>query len=579
MHYAFRKLYRRLMALLLCLVLVLACVPVAFAAEGICGDDLTWTFDGSTLTITGSGPMDNYSEDSPAPWYSFSSQILRLSLPDGITRIGKWAFADCGNLAAVTIPSTVEAIDDSAFRRCTSLAMLTLNEGLLTIGQCAFEQCTSLVDLRLPNSLFSLKNHAFYMCSGLTYATIPGAVRTVGSGVFAYCSNLLRVDINADVTMPGWSFFGCDKLEIVMIEGKSVDPESLKISTPPQGIPGYNPTGEEDTYEEPAPTEAPAESQPAVQDPTTGFAASENVTTGTSGQQIVENTTVTKTDNSTTVSSTTTTDGQVNNSTTEITSTVQNDQGWKDVVDKVNAATFGGNSNNVDVTVYLPNSDTVSADVLGELANKNVTLNIQTQSGSKIVLDCSQLGEIRNDLILGYTLLPTTDIPEALAGCTVYKLNFHKSMTQNSEIIIRLPGGHYYGTATLFELKKNGDLNQVQSVLVDGAGDSHWYLGSVDEKIDYLIGIDVPGSKEESPIIPEVLYDEYKIVDQATGKEYVITGRSSSWGMDLGQVMSILAVVMISVIVLVGGVMFIWNKKRLKSGYVPDWDDDDDDYE
>ena len=128
-------------------------------------------------------------------------------------------------------------------------------------------------------------------------------------------------------------------------------------------------------------------------------------------------------------------------------------------------------------------------------------------------------------------------------------------------------------------LINNGLEEIIQTVVVDDSSDACFSFGSIDENAEYLIAMNVPGIHLEQLTIPEVLYDEYKIVDQATGKEYEITGRSSSWGMDLGQVMSILAVVMVSVIVLVGGVMFIWNKKRLKSGYVPDWDDDDDDYE
>ena len=562
----------RLMALLLCLMLILPGIPAVRAAGGSCGSSLEWSFDGSTLTISGSGAMTNFDSDNLPPWYEIRSQILQVSLPAGLTRVGSFAFYECINLSSVTLPSTVEVIGEAAFYRNSSMTMLSLNEGLRNIGRKAFSECSALADLRLPGTVTIIGNYAFSMCSRLTYVTIPSFVSSMGSGVFSYCDNLIRVDIESSTQIPSWSFYGCDSLEVVTIQGETIDPDSLKVPNVPENVLPSSPNENNDTSE-PDPTEAPAESQPVNPAPNTGIASGATVTTGSSGEQIVESTTVTKTDNSTTVSSTTTTDGEIANSTTEITSTVQNDNGWKDVIDKVNLATIGGNTNNVDVTVYLPNSDTVSADVLEELADKNVTLNIQTQSGGKVTLDCDQMGEIKNDLILGYTILPAEDVPEELAGCTVYKLNFNASMQQNTEIIVRLPGGHSYSTATLY-YGKNSELEKVQSVLVDGAGDAHWYLGSVDGKADYYIGINVPGLVDETPIIPEVLYDEYKIVDQATGKEYVITGRTSSWGMTLGQVMSILAAVMVTVIVVVGVVMFIWNKKRLKNGYVPDWDDD-----
>jgi len=111
--------------------------------------------------------------------------------------------------------------------------------------------------------------------------------------------------------------------------------------------------------------------------------------------------------------------------------------------------------------------------------------------------------------------------------------------------------------------------------LVDGSNYAHWYIGAVDQKTDYLIGINVPGTNVTDTIIPENLYDEYRLVDHSTGKEYVITGRKSSWNMGLGKVMAILAVVMVSAIVVIGFVMYFWNKQRLKNGYVPKWEDEE----
>ena len=40
-------------------------------------------------------------------------------------------------------------------------------------------------------------------------------------------------------------------------------------------------------------------------------------------------------------------------------------------------------------------------------------------------------------------------------------------------------------------------------------------------------------------------------------------------------IMAILAAVMVTVVIIVGGIVFTWNKKRMKSGYVPGWDDDE----
>lgn len=581
----------RLLAVLLCVALFVVLTPTVYAVDGSCGDNLTWSFDGSTLTISGSGVMDNYTENDPAPWHEFRDGITRLSLPEELTRIGTRAFAECTSLLAVNIPGEVQIIDDSAFLGCTSMTMLGLNEGIRTIGQCAFEQCKSLADVRLPNSLINLGNHAFYMCESLTYITVPGNVKSIGSGVFSYCSNLVRADINASAKMPAWSFYGCDKLEIVTIQGSSVEPESLMVSTPPQGVGSGTSTGgvtvtpeESEKPSEPVDSsnpEEPSESEPS--DNNTGFVSGENIITDTNGQQVVETTTVTQNEDVTiTTTNRTPADGK-GSTTTTITATIQNDKGWSDVVDKVNSSTIGGNSETVHATVYLPNSDTVPSDVLQQFAGKNVSLNIHTKEGSSFTLDCTKLEtSVKDDLVLNYTIVSVDeeDVPEELKGCTVYRLEFADTAKLSAELVIRLPGGHAHSTATLYQRKGIGSLEKLQSVVVDPYGDAHWYVSAVDDKTKYFIGIDVPMEEaDEAPLIPQNLQEEYQVHTADDGKQYVITGRSSSWGMNLGQVMGILAAVMVGVIALVGAIMYIWNKSRAKEGYVPgleNLDDEDD---
>lgn len=568
-----------LLTMLLCIMLFMMFTPNVYAAEGTCGDDLTWNFDGSTLVISGSGVMDDYTESSPAPWYEFRSEITRLSLTEGLTRIGTRAFAGCTSISMVNIPGEVQIIDDSAFLGCTSMTMLVLNEGLRTIGQSAFEQCESLADVRMPNSLINLKHHAFYMCESLTYVTVPGYVRNIGSGVFCYCSNLVRADINANVEMPKWSFYGCDKLEIVTIQGKSVEPESLMISTPPQG--SGDGLAMEDSY---VPSTSEETENSGNSGPGKGIVSGESTVTDKNGQQLVENTTVRQDDDATvTITNRTPADGS-GSTTTMITATVQNDNGWADVMEKVGAATLGGNSAPVNVTVYLPNSDSVPSDVLKQLAGKNISLNVQTKEGSSFTLDCTKLeSSAKKDLTLNCTIVPLDeeDVPEELKGCTVYSLTFADKAKLSAELVIRLPGGHAYCTATLYQKKGMSSLEKLQSVVVDPYGDAHWYVSAVDHKTKYFIGIDVPGATEagESPLIPKNLEEDYQIYTDGKGNQYVVSGRSSSWGMNLGQVMGILAGVMVGVIALVGVIMYIWNKSRAKEGYAPgleDLDDEDD---
>ena len=72
---------KRILSLLLVLCLAVGMFPAASAAEaasGTCGENLSWTLDSEgTLTISGEGPMDNYTytgnidkiKTTTAPWF------------------------------------------------------------------------------------------------------------------------------------------------------------------------------------------------------------------------------------------------------------------------------------------------------------------------------------------------------------------------------------------------------------------------------------------------------------------------------------------------------------------------------
>ncbi|MCC8076082.1 MAG: leucine-rich repeat domain-containing protein, partial [Clostridiales bacterium] len=76
----------------------------AQATSGTCGTNLTWTYSSGSLVITGTGAMKDYSGPSYAPWYDYSSSIVSVSIGDGVTSIGNYAFWTCSSLTSVTIP-------------------------------------------------------------------------------------------------------------------------------------------------------------------------------------------------------------------------------------------------------------------------------------------------------------------------------------------------------------------------------------------------------------------------------------------------------------------------------------------
>ena len=160
--------------LLLLLVYSMAAV-CGFAQSGKCGDNLNWTFNSETgtLTISGIGDMWNYMpycfydieggyrNEENAPWFSFRSSIVRVEILGGVTSIGCSAFYNCDRLSSVYFIGGV----------------------VKHIRAGAFDGCIFLHSIDIPNNVISIRTWAFYG-SGLNSVSIPESVTSIGYQVF-----------------------------------------------------------------------------------------------------------------------------------------------------------------------------------------------------------------------------------------------------------------------------------------------------------------------------------------------------------------------------------------------------------
>ncbi|MCR4763445.1 MAG: leucine-rich repeat protein [Lachnospiraceae bacterium] len=171
---------------------------------GSCGTSLSYTITGNlageTLTITGSGDMNDYNDKSDVPWYDHRDAIVKVVVPDGLTGIGKYAFFELNSVSgSFPIPSSVETIGQYAFNKSE------------------FSQAT----LTLPENLNTLGNYAFAECRGIGIVTVPGtAGPTVGDRAFSKCANMTELTIGKGVTAIGE--YACDQnkmLKKVTIDG------------------------------------------------------------------------------------------------------------------------------------------------------------------------------------------------------------------------------------------------------------------------------------------------------------------------------------------------------------------------
>lgn len=228
--------------------------PGAKLTGGAAGDGsgVTWqltenTDDPSTytLTISGSGAMEDFPFGSYQPWYSFHDQITSVVVSPGVTSIGQCAFsrfaklthvdiADsvisigwdafyyCSSLTNITIPQSVTYIGPLAFFHCTNLSSITLSNNITSIGSSAFEDCTNLTSITIPGSVTSIGLAAFCNCTKLTSITIPDSVTTIDLEAFKNCSSLTSITIPGSVTSIGpYVFDGCTSLNDISYSGTS----------------------------------------------------------------------------------------------------------------------------------------------------------------------------------------------------------------------------------------------------------------------------------------------------------------------------------------------------------------------
>ena len=150
------KKVNKLLSVFLALIMMLCAVPMSsitagaegVATSGTCGDNLTWSFDESTgtLTISGEGDMYNY-DYYTQPWAQLNESIVNVIIEDGVTSIGEYSFTFFYNVKSLSIGNTVSAINDCAFQDCFYLAEVNIPDSVNTIEGyafcgCAFEEVT-----------------------------------------------------------------------------------------------------------------------------------------------------------------------------------------------------------------------------------------------------------------------------------------------------------------------------------------------------------------------------------------------------------------------------------------------------
>ena len=230
--------------IVICMLLMIG-IPVNVRAEdysGPCGDNLTWTLSGSTLTISGIGKMDewDYTKDIYAPWYSYASSIKTIIVEDGVTSLGHTAFFHLGNVTKMSIPASVTQINTYAFSNMNAIKTIGpagggynyeygWTEKIPNFAFSGFYECNSIV---IKEGITAIPGSMATWCTSLTSVTLPSTIESIGGAAFYKCSSLKQIKIPRKVASVGaTSFSGCNaSLKAILECGSPLTDEALKTS-------------------------------------------------------------------------------------------------------------------------------------------------------------------------------------------------------------------------------------------------------------------------------------------------------------------------------------------------------------
>ncbi len=572
--------------LLSCMLLAMMIFPPVAASaatgEGSCGEGVFWKLEGGTLTISGSGGLNTKPGYFQNPWAQYLEQITEIIIEEGVTAVGDGSFYGCPNLKRVKLANSVTEIGSYAFKSCTQLKYLTLSSNLRSIGEDAFFDCESLYAVKLPEGLQSIASGAFYRCYSLTTITIPASVQSMGTQVFAYCTELLRADIQAPLQeLPAGTFYECPALNGVTLapeisdvgENAFVNCGSLTnvyCSSDQAAVDAFTQAAQQGNsdFRAPSDVENLDKAPPASKvESTTQNGVTTNVITS-----VDESNDATITTQQTTVTGS----SQENQSSIVVSGVVENKDGWQDVLDR--AESINGNQQNrpgsqLKVEVVVKDDATAPQDVLEQLEQIADQVVITTNNDTKYVLGGSTTTELENSFLFNTTVTALDAIPESLQafleGSRCYQVRFGGNNGYRIKVSLNLPKIEYGHVAALYAVNEKGEYGLLQSSYVGKNGTVSFYLDGIDTAYSYYIGMDPTDVDKDDVLLAEDDYAAGNLQHIKPYEQYVITGVKSSWGINVGQMTGIIIGGFVAVLGVVGYVMFLYNKQRLKKGYVP----------
>ncbi len=136
--------------------------------------------------------------------YLNGALITNLTIPDGVTKVGDYAFEHCYSITSVTIPEGCTTIGEYAFNNCRNITTASLPNSLTTIGSFAFASCAQM-HTGIPAGVSYIGERAFNGAPLTSNIVVNQGV--IGERAFNACGSVMDLTIGAGVTYIGSNAF------------------------------------------------------------------------------------------------------------------------------------------------------------------------------------------------------------------------------------------------------------------------------------------------------------------------------------------------------------------------------------
>ena len=209
--------------------------------------------------------IPDFRESAATGCFANNQNLIKVTLPETLTFIGRRAFRNCPKLTTCNIPSSVTTINDSAFANNENLLFEELNlPNLTTLGQNAFYGVkikkisldslinlpsgttngwtenygnqTILEEVVLSNLITTISSCTFFGYSALTKCDIPKSVTKIDGHAFEGTKIEGILDLPNLTTMGTRAFSGTNISKVVNLGTITSLPEGEWVSAKRQGV-------------------------------------------------------------------------------------------------------------------------------------------------------------------------------------------------------------------------------------------------------------------------------------------------------------------------------------------------------